>query len=197
MKKRLKIEQFIVITAIFSIHSLAMAANTHYCAHSASYIQLGDTTAQVAAACGQPTQTHTQAKQATNNQPIEIWSYNASKLVSPDSPPITNFINTSKPTNNMPLKLEMVSGVVKRISYNNVALNDISVCQNRATITVGESMQSVLQKCGKPTGTTLLTQAPLNTQSANQTTTWDYNDGYGAGFTLTFSNGRLTQITAT
>lgn len=194
--KRLKIVQLWAIMAIMGLISplAAAALNAHYCAHSASYIQLGDTTAQVAAACGQPVQVHTQAAQTANNQPIEIWSYTASQLVSLDNPPITQFTNTTRPIGSHPLKLEMVSGKIARITYNNIALNAISVCPRRTSITVGESEQQVLQKCGKPSHTTLLKQVSASTQPANNITTWHYDDGYGADFTLTFSGDRLTQI---
>ena len=199
--KLLKIRPFWSLAALIFLFSSPVMANltTHYCAHSASYIHLGNSPAQVATACGNPSRTQIQATQPMpQNKQTELWSYTADQLIPLGNPPFTHVINTSEPVSDTPLKVQITDGFVTRIIYHNVSLGNVSICRNKATIATGETAQSVQAKCGNPSQRSLITHTNHpNTASPPQIMHWYYADQYAGNLTLTFSNNRLTDIAAT
>lgn len=158
------------------------------------YINLGDSAAKVAQACGNPSTTAKGGASQKQVATVEYWTYSNEKL----------FTNTNKATGGVTtvvkrrgpmLVLEITDGKVSQITANGIVTKRAS-CGTGRQITVGARSADILLSCGNPSGRTATHASPNSTANAkNKVITWTYDYGqYRAPLVLEFTNGQLTKI---
>ncbi|PJD96919.1 MAG: hypothetical protein CK426_02265 [Legionella sp.] len=167
----------------------AMADQSIYCPQNHGYINLGMTTNQVIAACGQP------LSQQNSNQPI-YQQVPVQQLIYSNQGSRSSFYgvwNLQTGYSGTSLQVDILDNKVKAIRLNGSSNNAFSIC-NGVNIQIGDPVGKVYGACGTPSVTNNtftnipvpLTQKPI---------IWTYQPSpYQSTVTLTFVNGQLQSI---
>lgn len=138
-----------------------------FCPNNFNSINIGDSQAQIEQVCGK-----------ADSQ--------SSKEVSPEGLPQEWGYFVSPPDSQYNLKVTVAfdKDKVINISVNGASMNTTSIC-NGASISVGDSLQSIKSACGKPA---YVNQSQAQQQATEKTKITELK--YGAT-TLVFENGKL------
>lgn len=169
--------------------SLFADSQSLYCPQNHAYINVGMTTDEVIAACGQPVNQQSSNQPVTQKIPVQQFIYN-------NMGTSTAFYGVwNMPTGNggAQLQINIVDKKVKSISLNGGDSNAVSICGGNS-IQVGDPIDKVYYSCGSPsiTNNTFINEI---IPSAEKPQVWTYQPGqYQPSVTLTFVNGRLQSI---
>lgn len=159
----------------------AASAFAYVCPHSYTVINLGDTKAEVRAACGKPTNVQKQQQQVSQNLQFTRWIYTL-----PNS--------QLKKINKFTPKLVVVfqNQQVKTIRENVPANSQGFACYRNNQIQVGNNAFQVRSRCGNPT---YIRKSSVAMPSATTVTQWTYNFGeYFPKPVFTFEGNKLVNI---
>lgn len=166
-----------------------LADDSFYCPQNHAYINVGMSTNQVLAACGQP------LSQQDSNQPI-LQRIPVQQLIYNNQGTGTAFYgvwNVPTGSGGTSLQVDVVNNRVKTISVNGSESNAFSIC-NGTNIQVGDQVGKVYGSCGSPSvvNNTFINQ-PVPT--ATKPKIWIYSPGqYQPTVSLTFVDGKLQSI---
>lgn len=148
-----------------------VSAYAMFCPSGLNQINIGDSTAQVIAQCGQPD------KQKTEKS-------------SPDVPQEWGYFITANQQQQITLKVNVtiVNKKAVNITANGMSLNYTALCG--PTIQVGDSKDSIEKACGKPAF--INKSEATSTTDMTQTTTTTFVYGGTTPATLIFENDKLT-----
>lgn len=160
-----------------------------YCPQKQGYIDVGMTTDQVIAACGQP------ISQQVSNQPV-LQKIPIQQLVYNNQGSSTAFYGTwNLPTGSggAQLEVDVQDNKVKAIKLNGSDSNAFSICGG-TSIQVGDPVGKVYGSCGNPS---VVNNSYINQMvpGGQKPVIWIYQPGqYEQPVTLTFVNGKLQSI---
>lgn len=166
----------LVAAMIYSVNSFAL-----FCPNNFNQINIGDTIAQVQAACGKPDTQKTYKSQG--NVPQE-WTYYVA---------IPNAYAQDVPTQGtMKVTFAFVNNQVVNMTSNGVGVGATTVCNN-TNLQLGNSIEDVKAACGAPATIVNTNIANENAQGTPpvETSEWTYTSA--PGVTLIFENGKLKQ----
>jgi hypothetical protein len=173
----------------FSFNAMA-GEQSYYCPQNHRYINLGMTTDDVLAACGQP------LSQQQSNRPI-MQKVQVQQLMYNNMGSEKVFygvwaINTGY-NGGAQLQVDIVDNKVRSVNINGSGTNAFSICGG-ISIQAGDPASKVYGACGNPStvNNTFINQ-PL--QSNAKTQIWIYQPTqFQSPITLTFVNGKLQSI---
>jgi hypothetical protein len=148
-----------------------------FCPNNFNQIQAGNTPDQVTSICGKPDKAVTQVQ--TNPVPQE-WTY----IIQQTLPPGNSLSSTPAGTMKVNVTFD-AGGKVINISVNGVGVSTSTICGN-TSINMGDTMDSVVNACGKPSFINKQDASLASGSPAKKVTTFTYG-----GKTLTFENDKL------
>ncbi len=166
-----------------------MADDSFYCPQNHAYINVGMSTNEVIAACGQP------LSQQDSNQPI-MQRIPVQQLIYNNQGTGTAFYgvwNVPTGSGGTQLQVDVVNNRIKEIRVNGSDSNAFSIC-NGANIQVGDPVGKVYGSCGSPSvvNNTYINQV---VPTAQKPQIWIYQPGqYQPTVSLTFVDGKLQSI---
>lgn len=180
--------------------SLNLAADSLYCPQNHSIINVGMTTDQVMAACGQPLSTQDSNVPATQKVPVTQFIYtNAGTstgantfLNRPDNTAFYGYWNIPLGTQGSQLEIDVMNNKIVSIRINGSGSNATSLCGG--SIQVGDPASKAYFGCGTPStvNNTFINQV---LPGAPRPQVWIYQmSPYQPPVTLTFVNGKLQSI---
>jgi hypothetical protein len=181
---------------------LAQADQSMYCPQNHAYINIGMSTDQVIAACGQPSSIQESNQPIMQKVPMQQLIFNN---LAPNDSDFAGSLNTAPNTAfygvwNIPtgssgvqVQVDIVDNKVKNITVNGGGSNALSLCSG-TNIQVGDPASKVYGACGSPNVTNnSYINVPIPSQTRPQI--WIYQPGpYQPSFSLTFVDGKLQSI---
>lgn len=181
--------KIIFTLVLFYIPLCAQADQSFYCPQKHGYINIGMSTDQVIAACGQP------LSQQESNKPI-LQKIPVTQLIFNNQGADTAFYGVwNIPTGSAGtgLKINIVDQRVKSMEVTGAGSNATSLCQGQS-IQIGDPAAKVYSACGGPSAInqTFIYQA---VKTENKPQVWIYQLGqYQSTLSLTFVDGKLQSI---
>ncbi|KTD82613.1 DUF2845 domain-containing protein [Legionella waltersii] len=184
------------------IPCMASAAQSFYCPQNHAYINIGMSSDQVIAACGQPASIQESDQPIMQKVPMQQLIFNnlssndsdfTGSLNTPTNSAFYGVWNVSTGYNGVQVQVDIVDNKVKSISVNGGGSNALSLCSG-ANIQVGDPASKVYGACGSPNVTNnSYINVPIPSQTRPQI--WIYKpDPYQPSFSLTFIDGKLQSI---
>lgn len=166
----------------------ALADQSIYCPQNQAYINIGMSTDQVLAACGQPISQQTSNQPFYQKIPVQQLFYNNQG----SSTAFYGVWNLSTGTNGVQLQVDVIDNKVKAIKLNGSSNNAFSICGG-VSIQVDDPVSKVYSACGSPSTTNMsYTNVPV---PGGNPVVWMYQFGqYQPSVSLTFVNGKLQSI---
>lgn len=178
---RLRILLSGILLAITTLASQATTVSSYYCATGFRTVKIGDPVEVVRAACGEPTSNQVRQKQITAALNTEVWIYS---LTIPTANKNVAYLPV--------LAITFQEGKVTKIDRGNSSNAAPGYCGVNGTLNLGDTPDSVLSACGRPT--TINTSQVPNT-TTKTVTEWVYNAGpYKPQMIFDFENGVLSEI---
>lgn len=173
------------LTASFAV----IAGQGYYCPQNHQYINLGMTTDQVIAACGQPLSQQTSRLPLYQKVPVQQLFFNNVGT----STGFYGVWNISTGSSGAQLQIDILNNKVQAIKLNGSDSNASSICKG-GNIQVGDPASAVYGACGSPSiSNSTFTNMPI--QSDQKPIIWIYQPNqYQPSVTLTFVNGQLQSI---
>ena len=180
-----------IAAALFSlVLPCSLYATDHlYCPQKHGYINLGMTTDQVKAACGEPVAIQESKRPYMEKIPVQQLMYTNKGTQTAVHSPFT--VNVGFGGAN--LEVNIVNNKVKSILVNGNSANAASFCEG-VSIQVGDDAAKVYGSCGTPTivNNTFI-EEPVRT--VTKPIIWIYQPGENQpSVTLTFIDGKLQSI---
>lgn len=176
--------------ASFSLSFSVFAAESFYCPQNAGYINIGMTTDQVMAACGQPLSKQQLNRPVTQKVPMQQLMFNNQGSQTAFYGVWSVPVGTNSGAQ---LEVDVIDNKVSAIRLNGNSSNAFSICGGRS-IQVGDPVTSVYNACGNPSvvNNTFINQPIVSNQKPEL---WIYQPGqYQSPISLTFVNGKLQSI---
>lgn len=173
----MKSKLIFLIPLLFSTSSLA---NVFYCPNNHQYIQIGDTQAQVQAACGNPSHTTSRTRRDTQPVVVQTWIFNHDIYLQRE---------LRKPEFGIQLKNNIVSG----ITVSGHVVSGTTLCDNVHSIKIGDPIAKVSALCGEPFHISHSEEPEV--KGVKSVVIWRYDFGpYQKPATLEFEDGLLIAI---
>lgn len=187
---------FLFFLMIFSLPVYAQEG--YLCAKTYRYIDLGNTLAEVQAACGKPIRTSTEQRAKTVTEPTEEWVYYG--VEDPDDRESWHSQSVSVPADfdiylyRLPkLYVTFRRNKVISVTLDSQEVGSSNICDRAALIKKGDDQSTVEGYCGSPR----LSNAGSKTfyEGLVEVTTWVYQfDEYQPPLILEFQGGKLSRI---
>jgi hypothetical protein len=160
-----------------------------YCPVNHAYINVGMTTDQVIAACGQPLSQQDSNEPILQKIPVTQYLYNN---LGTDSA-FYGVWNIPTGSGGVQLQVDVVNNKVRSFKINGSDNNSISIC-NETNIQIGDDAGKVLGACGSPSmvNNTYI-NVPVNTNSKPKVWIYQFNQ-FQPAVSLTFIDGKLQSI---
>lgn len=176
----MKIFYLFLFNLFFLNFAHAAGYNSYYCEKNFRNVQIGDTTENVRAACGDPTTTTTHDVQVSTPIDAVRWTYTLGLFSVKDAvftlPSITITLREKK---------------VIEINRSNLPISN-AACTLNGSVNIGDTAEQVLLTCGQPNYTSNIQQMVNSTKPVTE---WIYNFGpYKPQIIFNFENDKLTQI---
>lgn len=174
---------------LFTMSFSLLADQSFYCPQNHAYINIGMTTEEVIAACGQP------LSKQDSNQPI-IKKIPMQELIYNNKGTDTAFYgvwNIPTGSGGTQMEIDIVNNKVKEIKMNSAGANESTVCED-ANIQLGDDVAKVYNGCGSPSiiNNTFIDQV---IPTAEPPKVWIYQaNQYDPPVSMTFVDGRLKFI---
>lgn len=202
-----------LVLVLSSLASIAHADNVQgfFCPQGNSYIQLGMTSDQVKAACGQPQFLQNEGANLVQNVPVTRLTYNNINKGSVyywNLNKVYNQFGLPSGTIVTPLTVLIMDDKIKSINFNGNDVQTTGACAFSGSTTfagnssptsdisigVGDTMDKVIAACGNPDYTdNSYMQVPISARDKPEL--WTYKlDQYSPSFNLLFMNGILKNI---
>ncbi len=177
--------------------STAVLADSVYCPQNAGYINIGMTTDQVTAACGQPLSKQQPTTPIVQKIPVQQFIYKSIDTGSIYPGLNSAFFNQwSLPSGVSPgvsLRVDVINNKVSGIVMNGSSTNAMSICSG-VSIEAGDPVSKVYNACGSPWAINNTYNNQL-VQSTTKPEVWIYQiDRYHPPMSLTFVDGKLQSI---
>ncbi len=186
MKKLITITSFIAL----SCHAFAGPSYTP-CPGSTNYIYIGNSTEEVASACGKPASTK-QIKQPKHQLVQQTqWIYNYRQW-NPSRDPYARGNNHPDYHSSMSVNFDAHNKVVA-IAVNGQSVHSTNYCNPSKSISIGDTNLVVRQLCGQASIVQTV-KAPIASQPQH-VVVWTYpGQNFSPSLQLTFIDSKLTEI---
>jgi Protein of unknown function (DUF2845) len=172
---------------ILGLLSGVCSAQNFFCANTYRYVQVGQTTAQVAAACGKPTASRELRENKSVEAPSVAWFY---YIQGPQNILGASPIAEPRGTNRVQLVFHFRDQTVERITLGGEEVRRVTVCGGGRPVSIGDKQALVSGACGDPSlvnlGTDVVSKRNI------PVTEWVYDFGqYKPKLILRFENDKL------
>lgn len=176
----MKIFYLFLLNILFLNFAHAAGYNLYYCEKNFRTVQIGDTTENVRAACGDPTITNSQHIQVSTPVDLVNWTYTL------------GLFSVKGAVFTLPsIVITFRENKVAEINRSGLLISN-AACAVNGSVNIGDNAEQVLLKCGQPNSINNI-QEMIN--STRPVTEWIYNFGpYKPQIIFSFENDKLTQI---
>lgn len=165
------------------------ADQSYYCPQNHAYINLGMSTDEVIAACGQPISKQDSNKPITQKIPVQQLIYNNQGT----NTAFYGVWNIPTGSGGSQMEVDVVNNQIKGIKMNGADINASSICGG-ASFQMDDPVSKVYFSCGSPdvVNNTYVNQI---VPTASKPQVWIYQPGqYQPAISLTFVDGKLQSI---
>lgn len=176
----MRIFYLFLLNLLFLNSAHAAGYNSYYCEKNFRNVQIGDTTENVRAACGEPTTINTHDVRVSTSIDSVRWTYTLGLFS------VRGAVFTL-PSVAITFREKKVAEINRsELSISNAA------CALNGSVNIGDTAEQVLLTCGQPNYTSNFQQMINSTKSVTE---WIYNFGpYKPQIIFNFENDKLTQI---
>ncbi len=129
----------ILLSLLLLLTTSAQAYPNYYCAKNFKTVTVGDAQETVRAACGEPSTTVTKQIPVQTSLNVVQWVYTLGLLS-------INGVQLNLPS----LSVTFSNNIVIEIDKNNIPITAGGYCNINGVINVGDNLNNVLAKCGRP-----------------------------------------------
>lgn len=181
--------KYISSLVLFILPFGLLADQSFYCPQNHGYINIGMSTKEVIAACGQPLSQEDSNKPILKKIPVQQLIYNNQGT----GTAFYGVWNVPTGSGGTQLQIDVIDNRIRNITVNGSNSNAFSICGG-ANIQVGDQVGKVYGSCGSPS---VVNNTYINESvpTAQKPQVWIYQLGqYQPTVSLTFVDGKLQSI---